>query len=152
AATTYFAALQLASPGLSHPPPVQRALERAQKAVEENNRALESYIAEELAPLRARYPEMSLKRFDMCVDALLRKRRVFRQQPTFLFFPELPAIEFYDRALFPWLDELEAAAGAIRQELLSLIEERGAEGLEAYDPNLHAAIGAPDPTTTRRWR
>jgi len=35
---------------------------------------------------------------------------IYRPKPTFMYFPHLPEIEFYERADFPWLDSIEAAA------------------------------------------
>ncbi|WP_375402707.1 aspartyl/asparaginyl beta-hydroxylase domain-containing protein [uncultured Sphingomonas sp.] len=61
------------------------------------------------------------RRFDACVDAMLGRRRVFHNEPHGLHFPFLPADEFFDRALFPWMAELEAAAPAIRDELEALL-------------------------------
>ncbi|HLY04512.1 MAG TPA: hypothetical protein VKR31_02080 [Rhizomicrobium sp.] len=69
--------------------------------VERNNRALEIFVEEGLGGIRAKSGEEPLDRFDRCVDILLQKRRPFRQQPTFMYFPELPAIEFYDKREFP---------------------------------------------------
>src|SRR5258708_27359336 len=55
-----------------------------------------------------------------CADA--------RQQPSFLYFPELPASAYLDRALFPWLADLEAQTSRIRAELLALLpSDRGRE-------------------------
>jgi aspartyl/asparaginyl beta-hydroxylase (cupin superfamily) len=48
------------------------------------------------------------------------KRKIYQQRPTGSHFPYLPAIEFFDRSLFPWFDELEKHTDAIRQEMLSL--------------------------------
>lgn len=42
------------------------------------------------------------------------------QQPTAGHFPYLPAIEFFDRKLFPWFPELEAATQTIGDELLQI--------------------------------
>jgi len=68
---------------------------------------------------------------EYCLDALMRKRRTYYSQPTWMYFPELPAIEFFDRSLFPWLEALEAASGEIRNELMRvLVADR--EGLQPY--------------------
>ena len=132
AAATYHAALQMLPPNFQPPRWMERPLKRARQAVEENNRALEAHVAEGLADLRSERTALSLRRFDQCVEILLHKRRIFRQQPTFLYYPELPAIEFYDRDAFPWLDRLEAAADAMRAELESVLAERGNAALEPY--------------------
>jgi aspartyl/asparaginyl beta-hydroxylase (cupin superfamily) len=59
------------------------------------------------------------------------KRKIHHSQPTWMYFPELPAIEFFERADFPWLDALEGASEQIRAELLRvLVADR--EGLQPY--------------------
>ncbi len=152
AAMSYRNALQLIPPGFRPPPALDALLQRAKDAVEANNRALEAYIAEGLEQVRARYKDEPLGRFDQCVDTMLQKRRIYRQQPTFMFFPELPAIEFYERANFPFLDRIEAAAGDIRAELLAVLSE----GTAALDPYVHFPGGMPmeqwrDLNNSRRW-
>jgi len=59
------------------------------------------------------------------------KREIFYSRPTWMYFPELPTIEFFDRADFPWLDGVEAATDEIRSELLRvLVADR--DGLQPY--------------------
>ncbi len=48
-----------------------------------------------------------------------------------LHVPRLPAIQYYDRAQFPWMDVLEAQTEAIRTELIGLRED-DAEGFKPY--------------------
>jgi aspartyl/asparaginyl beta-hydroxylase (cupin superfamily) len=140
AAAAYRIALQAIPRGL--PAWAEPALAHAKSVVDANDRALEAFIDEWLAPVRARLGEADLARFDQCVGVLLRTRRVYRPSPSFLYFPELPPVEFYDRADFPWLDALEAAADDIRDEYLALMTDRP----DAAEP--YMAEAAPDP----RWR
>jgi aspartate beta-hydroxylase len=152
AAMTYRNALQLIPPGFNPPPGLSPHLARAQQAVEDNNRALEAFVAQGMEDVRARHKDESLARFDQCVDTLLQKRRVWRQQPTFLFFPEMPAIEFYERARFPFLDAVDAAFSDIRSELLAVM----AEGDAALDPYVAFPGGMPmeqwrELNMSRRW-
>jgi aspartyl/asparaginyl beta-hydroxylase (cupin superfamily) len=59
------------------------------------------------------------------------RRRIYHSQPTWMNFPGLPAIEFFERSDFPWLDAVEAATPEIRAELLRvLVADR--EGLQPY--------------------
>jgi aspartyl/asparaginyl beta-hydroxylase (cupin superfamily) len=115
----------------------------AREAVDANNRALETYIEDGLRDLRARHGGEKFARFDQCVDTLLQKRRIFRQQPTFMYFPELPAIEFHDRENFPWLDAIDDAADDIRGELVDVLSD----GMETLDPYVRMS-GDP----TEQWR
>lgn len=63
-------------------------------------------------------------RMNAFIDHLAGARRVFPQQPTTFHYPGLPAIEFYPRELFPWLPNIEAATGAIRDELKAVMADR----------------------------
>ncbi len=77
------------------------------------------------APLRARYGHDSLTRVERCVRIFLNEEPPEypdpRQRPTFLFFPDLPTRAYFDRAIFPWIDALEAATAAIDAELEPLL-------------------------------
>ena len=131
AAATYRKALQLIPPSLQVPLDMRPLLDTAKAAVEANNRELEGFLTNHLEDLRARHDDLSLRRFDKSLATLVQKRRVYRPQPTFLYLPELPAIEFYERADFPWLDAIEAAADDIREELIGVLAA-GREQLEPY--------------------
>src|SRR5881398_3617664 len=52
---------------------------------------------------------------------LFRSRSRYAPQPTFLYVPELPAIEFFERAEFPWLEAIEEATDDIRAELARVL-------------------------------
>lgn len=56
----------------------------------------------------------------------LRTTRAWHQEPTHFHFPGLAEIEFFDRALFPFLEKLETATDVIRAEFEALVaSERG---------------------------
>ena len=131
AAATYRTALQSVPRGAPLPPEMQAHLQHAQRAVEANSRALESFLEDRLSDLRTRYAGEPLARFDKCLDTLLQKRAIYRPKPTFLYFPDIPGIEFYDREEFPWLDRIEAATPDIRAELIEVLAG-GPTALEPY--------------------
>lgn len=131
AAMTYRTALQMIPPGYKTPQWMDQPLRHAKEVVERSNRALEIFVEEGLGEIRAKFGG-ELGRVDRCVEILLQKRRTFRQQPTFMYFPELPAIEFYDSREFPWLAEIEACASEIRRELVNVLSESGSGILEPY--------------------
>ena len=68
----------------------------------------------------------------------------YRQEPTEYYYPGLPAIEFYDRSEFPWLQVLEAATPAIGQELLDVLREDAG----GFAPYIHYDERMP----LDRWR
>jgi aspartyl/asparaginyl beta-hydroxylase (cupin superfamily) len=110
---------------------MREVLAHARQVVEANSRALESFLEERLATLRTKYAHLPLHRFDSCLATLMQRKRIYRQQPSFLYFPQLSTIEFHERASFPWLDSIEAAADDIRAELIDVLAEDSA-ALEPY--------------------
>jgi aspartyl/asparaginyl beta-hydroxylase (cupin superfamily) len=76
-------------------------------------------------------------RFQKSLDIITGRKQIYVQEPTGYYFPELPQIPFYDPAAFDWVPALEAAAGAMREELERLLAA-GTEGFRPYlkrDPN-----------------
>jgi aspartyl/asparaginyl beta-hydroxylase (cupin superfamily) len=152
AAATYRSALQLIPPGVEPPPAMRPVLLHAKECVDANNRALERYLEDRLKDLRVRHADEGLRRFDRCLAMLLQKERVYRQQPSFMYFPQMPAIEFYERRDFPWLDSIEAATGDIRAELINVL----ADGPTTLEPYVDIREGAPvdqwrELNHSRRW-
>lgn len=131
AASAYRNALAVVPRGAQLPQSLQPILKRAMDAVRENNAALEAVLREQLAPVRAHHADADQNRFDHCIDALLGKRRIYTPQPTFMLFPHLPGIEFYPRAEFPWLSEIESATQDIRAEFERVFTE-DQDRLEPY--------------------
>jgi aspartate beta-hydroxylase len=108
------------------PPQLKSAIEHAQRVVSADHDALGRIIEARVAEGRFE-PGASRARFDHCIDVLLSRRRVFTSQPTFMHFPKLAALEFFERRDFPWLDALEAASGSMREELLALLRDPGVD-------------------------
>jgi aspartate beta-hydroxylase len=131
AARTYQNVLDCVPAGAEVPPNIKDALAHAKTMVDADLGALTAALEEPLAQVRARHGGSRQRRVDLCLDTLMGKRRVFHSQPTWMYFPELPAIEFFERSEFPWLDAIEAAADEIRAELLRvMVADR--DGLQPY--------------------
>ena len=101
AAATYHTALQVMPRGFQPPPAMRAPLQHARETVEANDRTLEAFLEARLTDLRAQFADVPLGRFDRCLAILLRKQPIYRQQPTFMYFPNLPVIEFHERGAFP---------------------------------------------------
>ena len=114
-------------------------MERARALVAQDADALAAHLQARTSALRASHPDERLDRFDRGLEVFAGRRKVYVHEPALLNFPELPAIQFYDRELFPWLADLEAATDAIREELLVVLRE----DLEAFDPYIQYPPGAP---------
>ncbi len=131
AAQAYQAALDSLPAGAPIPPHLKSAFEVARTKVEADRVALGNALEESLAAVRERHGGQPQPRVDACLDTLMGKRRVYHSQPTWMYFPGLPAIDFFDRSLFPWLAPLEAASPEIRAELMRvLVSDR--PGLQPY--------------------
>ena len=151
-AMAYRHALQLIPRGIELPAHLVPVVEYARASVEANHRELEAFLEARLAPARERHAESESARFDESLAILLQKQRIYRQEPTFFYFPGLPSLPFYERTLFPWLDALEAAADDIRRELVSIL----AEGPMALEPYVALQAGVPEYqwkelNHSRRW-
>jgi aspartate beta-hydroxylase len=91
-----------------------------------------------LEPLAERYGRDALTRVERCLRIhLVEESFVYpdaRQQPTFLYFPGLSASAYLERSLFPWIADLEAQTGVIREELLGVLgSDAGRERVFATD-------------------
>ncbi len=131
AAQAYQAALDSLPAGAAIPPHLKSAFEIARTKVDADRASLREVLEKPLAEIRERHGGQAQRRVDACLDTLMGKRRVYHSQPTWMYFPELPEIEFFDRSLFPWLPALEAASPQMRTELMRvLVADR--EGLQPY--------------------
>ncbi|HEV2284782.1 MAG TPA: aspartyl/asparaginyl beta-hydroxylase domain-containing protein [Steroidobacteraceae bacterium] len=144
AARVYRNALATLPPGATPPETVAPVIEHARAAVARDEAALAAAIEERLGGIRASHGGGPFRRVDHCIELLTGSRARYLPQPTFMYFPQIPAVEFFERAEFPWLDALEAASEEIRTELMSvLVADR--EGLEPY-------IAYPEGVPLKQWK
>jgi aspartate beta-hydroxylase len=122
AACFYTAVLKAVPPGADLSPDLSQELARAQAMCAHYTTRFEVSLGQRLAQVSADQGAAST-RFSQSVDMLLGKRQVYVQQPRQFYFAELPSIQFHDRAAFPWLDAVEAATAAIREELFSVMQD-----------------------------
>ena len=133
------AALQSIPPGEPIPPHMAPAIAHAREVVAANARALEAFLERELEPVRRRHANDDQHRYEACSDILLGKRRADSSPPKDTFFPYLPAIEFFRREDFPWLDILEAATEDIAAEALGVLRQESAD----FAPYVNFPPGTP---------
>ena len=144
AARIYRAALATVPADVTLPTAIHVALEHARAAVRQDDAALAGAIEERVAAIRARRGAAQCRRADNCIDLLTGKRSRYTPQPTFMYFPEIPAVEFLDRSEFPWLDAVESASAEIRAELTAVLAS-DSSGLEPY-------VSYPDGVPLDQWR
>lgn len=88
-------------------------------------------IDDAMAPHFAGLHASETRRVRGAIDAILGRRRIYANECAGMHFPFLPADEYFDRAHFPWMETLEAAAPAIQAELCELLE-KGDDGFAPY--------------------
>jgi aspartate beta-hydroxylase len=146
AAKVYQNVLQTIPRGAQLPPKIAAAVQRAVAVVKENDAALAEFLHARLAGGRdSSSPALGGgERFGIAIDTFLGRAPVHAQRPTFLYFPRLPAPEFFSRGEFPWLARLEAATADIRRELQRVLTEDSAR-LEPY-------IAYPEGVPLDQWK
>lgn len=138
AASGWSAVAQLAL-GFDNPPPaVQQAAARARAFLQVHKAGLADALDAELAGDPAMTGREG-RRFRACIDHVLGRRAIYRNECAGVHFPFLPADEFFERTHFPWLEAIEAHSGAIRVEALNLL----ASGSEAIRPYVRQDKGTP---------
>jgi len=147
AGAAYGVAVSMAPPIEVLDPVTRRALERAQAA----SRRYQQELAEELGALPREWRGAGVgesPRVAAFLDRLTGRRGIYRQQPVLFDFPELPAIEFYDPELFPWIGALEAATPDIVREFLDVAQ--GAERTDLQE-GFEPYVQYPDNVPLDQW-
>jgi aspartyl/asparaginyl beta-hydroxylase (cupin superfamily) len=74
--------------------------------------------------------EAAGSRFGEAMQILAGEKTIYLQQPSSFYYPRLPHIQFYEREMFPWLAEVEAAVPAMQAELAAVLAD--GQGLEPH--------------------
>jgi aspartyl/asparaginyl beta-hydroxylase (cupin superfamily) len=139
AADVYRNALKISPPRDRCPPVIQSQIDHAAGVVRRHAEALRDHMRSKVAALRGQVDAATLDRFDEGLEIYAGLKTAPKQEPLLLDYPRLPAIPFYDRALFPWLETLEAATPIITAELEALL----AGGMDDFAPYIAYPKGAP---------
>lgn len=120
AANSFFqAALNQAAALPDVPAGLHPMLNRAQDFVGNLQAKFEQHLADELK----RVGLHSEGRLGTAIDLLLGRKQLYLQQPSSFYFPGLPQKQFYERAEFTWLAEVEAAVPDMQTELRAILAE-----------------------------
>ncbi|MCA3693741.1 aspartyl/asparaginyl beta-hydroxylase domain-containing protein [Aquidulcibacter sp.] len=123
AAMGFYAHLEVLVPDTQGlPPQIAAELKRARETHAKLKQGLSDYLQAEVEKAGF-HPARSSRRFRDSLDILTGRKQRYVPTPRAYFFPELPAIEFYDRARFAWLDQVEAATEDMVSELMPILEE-----------------------------
>ena len=141
AGAAYGIALTQAFPEDQLDPPTRSALARGRVLNAQYLSEMVQHLGEVTADIRTIGKAAESRRINIFVERLTGRRAIYQQEPTHFAYPGLPAIEFYDRELFPWLPDLEAATTDIRGELLGVLTEEGPA--KEFEPYIEYPDGVP---------
>ena len=122
AAGAYAAVATVAGPLERLHPDLRPAVLQAIGFKENYDRQFGAFLDDYLAGQYKLHSGENLKRFADSIDIMVGRKRRYDAQPAIFYYPNLAQIEFFDRALFPWLDQIEAATDAIREEFLNVLQ------------------------------
>jgi aspartate beta-hydroxylase len=153
AATIYTSALESLPPGARLPPPVAAHVAYARNHIAQNGEKIAAMLEARLRPLQsAQSAPEQVMRVNRALERMLGRKRIYVPQPTSMYFPFLQNYEFHPRGAFPWLEALEAAAEAIREETLAVL----AGDRDGLQPYIARSAGQPldqwrELNHSRRW-
>jgi aspartate beta-hydroxylase len=134
------AAVQLAAGMNPLPPPLAPLIAQGQAFIAGATATIGTSVDAALAPLLAEADAQSARRGAAFAAHALNGRPVYQNRCAGLFYPFLPADEFFDDHHFPWFADFAAQTDAIRAELTALLADPG----EALRPYVRMGEGAPD--------
>lgn len=133
AATAYGVALANAPPDELLDPPTRAAVHHAREVQARYAKDLGDHVRASAAEAVSQCTPAERRRLEHFIGITLRVQPRYPQLPLEYYFPGLPPIEFYERGEFPWLEEFEAATGAVQEELRTILAEDAA----GFGPYIH---------------
>lgn len=101
----------------------RKAVARAEQVRAEYLAEMENHVRQALGVAEMRPGSAARHRVEVLLGTMVGRRKVYQQEPAQFYYPGLPAIEFYERDEFPWLEQVEAATPSIQEELLSVLRD-----------------------------
>jgi aspartate beta-hydroxylase len=139
ALVSYRNALKVAPPSQHWPPHLREQLEHASRLVEAETSAYQDYLLQTLDGLIRQGHPGDRPRWREALSIMAGASRPYLSDANQLYVPRLPAIPFFTRDHFPWIEALEAQTDLIRQELEAALER----ARDAFTPYITYAPGQP---------
>jgi tetratricopeptide (TPR) repeat protein len=130
AVRAYGAAVMVSPPKEQLRPELRARVAHAATVRDQYNRSLAEHLDAAMQRTIATCPDGDTSRFKLSMDIMLGRKQRFESKPSQFLVPHLAPVEFFDRALFPWLDEIEAGTYEIRREFLAVLQAD--EGFRPY--------------------
>ncbi|NWK98565.1 hypothetical protein DM806_23450 [Sphingobium lactosutens] len=140
AADSWGKVLAMAAGMTDIPPALAATLDAGRQFVRDHNARFASFVEAGVAETLEASDALARRRFQTCLDHEFGRRSVYQNHCSGLYYPFLPADEFFDRAHFPWMAQLEAQTDGIRAEFLALVEKQGA----SVRPYVRQDAGTPE--------
>ena len=137
----YGIAIAQAPPPDQLDPPTRRAFDHARAFHDQYSSDLRDRLAAATAGARGLSRSPESRRIEAFIDHVAGRRRPYYQRPMSFFYPGLPAIEFYPREDFPWMDAVEAATPSIQRELMAVTQ--ASQTGQGFTPYVDYPQGVP---------
>lgn len=122
------------------PPPLEALLAHGQAFVTAATDTMFAAASDAFGAIRGELSETEARRGEAFIASALGRRRLYQNECAGIYYPFLPADEFFDRCHFPWFAEIEARTDAIRSELQALLDDPG----ETLRPYVKMDAGTPE--------
>jgi aspartate beta-hydroxylase len=122
------------------PPALAPLLAHGQAFIDGATGSMFTAASEAFDEIRGALSEGEVRRGEAFIASALGRRRIYQNECAGVYYPFLPADEFFDRGHFPWMAKIEAKTDAIRAELGALLDDPG----EALRPYVRMEAGTPD--------
>jgi aspartate beta-hydroxylase len=139
AATVYRNALKVAPQEQHWPPALRPQLQHGRELVQQLGRELAAHLAERTGTRIGALTPVEAQRWREAGAIVSGQSQPYPSVCSSLLVPRLPAIPFFDRAQFEWVDALEARTAAITAELEVALAREQAE----FKPYVAYAPGTP---------
>jgi predicted negative regulator of RcsB-dependent stress response len=151
-ATAYMNALSAAPPEAAWPAQLRSQLVHAKAVADAHGREFASFLTDRLRDVVGGLRGESAGRWQEAVSLLSGRSRPYLSHGNRLSIPRLPAIPFYDRGRFDWVEQLESKTSAITDELRGLLAEQEA----SFQPYVAYEAGTPlnqwsELNNSQRW-
>jgi len=130
----YQAALQEARSAGSMDGPTLERLRKGQEFIQRRAADFRRSLDRALDAVRPADPAAAT-RLAHSLEMLKGQRQIYPQQPSVFYYPYLAQRQFFEREEFDWAPGIEAAAPAIREELLALLEDADFRPYVENDPD-----------------
>lgn len=137
AATSFYKTALAQASITSTPPALEPFLQRAKAFLDKAEQTFEAHL---LDSMRRRGVPLTQPRISQAIALLTGKTTIYLQQPSMFYFPGLPQRQFYERAEFDWLRDVEAAVPAMQAELREILTNG-----QDFRPYVETKPGRPSP-------